>query len=1005
MKVASTCCGETAPDKEPKGKGKAAAPATSAATSPGEKQDARMLSSGVVGWSWTDLARQLRFLLLGFVGYAVCVAVFASVCKTGFAALQQHNDLDSVVAGLTARAADELSAASTPSSSMVGGLTSNSNSSSAAIVVRAGDGEVFPYEDLDTRAHLLMNAIAVPLALLFVVVFAIPFLLIACASAEPHIREEDYRFWHESPLYLPTESPFIFNGGDADVVVVGDVGVGVGEEEKQEGQQQQLDDLHEKGASNFNASHSFNNSRQQDIIKAQLQKEHRAIIFLSRFRYMLRLIAFRSLSILIAGCMFFSSGLPLVFGCLLFQVMDGLGAEMVCVRETSLLYLFPLGCANNACAGIVTQDKLVETFGAYAMVGFPYIGASIVFEILLLMVVIPEHRRPKDTYTFSDTVLSLLMGLLSLLVSKIAFVSYVPLCYTFVYEKLNPPTATSSSSSSLFSTTAAPPPSLSESLGFAQPNSVLGFWLALLSADLWYYLVHRWCHVSSWMWTVHAVHHSTEEFNITAGPREGFLYWLTPYFLAVNLPLALFFPPQTALAAVAIVSIWPITLHTVTFPEGGEGRRNRVVYYLSHLVNNPSLHRVHHARNHDRLGKNFSSILAIWDLLFGTWESESVRVEEVLVHEDQEQTTDLVLENKKNKNNAEKVVGRGDIYYGVVPVLRITEGAGVWWGNWQPFHHMMFVQTGKECGFQSAFFAPWAHWTPGPEAKCPKLGSRLNPDDKVALATEIQQVSPPPGAPAPAGGGRQHSLEGSRAAWTNVATRTGGNSPTALRAPLLEAAVEGEEQDLQTSNLSALAAVVEQVLTRSSLFAGSARAARSFLAWVVVLYVALHTALALAVGIWLLMSDWDSLVLPSESTAFYEPVFNVGQVGKDSSYDEMSTENLLDKNRKMSGIPLSSVPVSCVLFLLVFYHCECISLVLRLVVKDKYSDKSKAAKASRPSLGLVLCSELVRALSLLLTASVFYPELAVDTLARGALYWALVHVGVALAAFQNKHQD
>ncbi|CAD7953212.1 unnamed protein product [Amoebophrya sp. A25] len=710
------------------------------------------------------------------------------------------------------------------------------------------------------------------------------------------------------------------------------------------------------------------------------------------------------------------------------------------------------------------------------MVGFPFIGASIGLEILLLMVVIPEHRRPKDCYTFADTVISLLMGLLSLLVSKIAFVSYVPMCYTFVYNLIHgtghdhkdfalagdhvlgglsndennasstggpgvtssPPspslTSVGAASTSFFAADASSALSWSfanDFLGFNEANSVPAFWLALLAADLWYYLVHRWCHVSSWMWTVHAVHHSTEEFNITAGPREGFLYWVTPYFLAVNLPLAVFFPPQIALAAVSIISIWPITLHTVTFPEGivygsalcakdqqvatspkskktddvtndvvlldacyGRRIENHLVYYWSYILNNPSLHRIHHARNSDRLGKNFGSILAIWDYAFGTWEPEIIHLQESIPALPNTETTasspqknKVALDDKDdledNANNTTPVRKalfgesseieeanssstnqetefrqrrqqqksavmntRDDIYYGIVPVIRVTEGAGVWWNNWMPFWHMFQVQT-AEYG-QSSCLALWAHWTPGPESQCPKLGSRLNPTDKVVLDSE------------------RHTPD---ALASNSLSLLGTTNGDILSAPLL---AHGGGAGSPTSPSVVHARGNRQAGSESPSSLSSTRPAGSyqrgthtatsnevFSFWARVMYVSLHSALCLAVGIWLLMANWDELTI----------------------FDT----------------PLSDTTLTIAVFLAVFYHCESVSKVLETVViapsgttQGGYSASSAAQHWLSWHPCCLVINEVVRNLSLV-ALLVAYQSTAVPV-------YLLVHIAILLFA-------
>jgi sterol desaturase/sphingolipid hydroxylase (fatty acid hydroxylase superfamily) len=64
-------------------------------------------------------------------------------------------------------------------------------------------------------------------------------------------------------------------------------------------------------------------------------------------------------------------------------------------------------------------------------------------------------------------------------------------------------------------------------------------------------------------------------------------------------------------AAVLVVGQWQ---HTELLP----GHRG-----LDRWVVTPSVHRVHHGSNTPYLDRNFSSMVSIWDRMFGTFEPES----------------------------------------------------------------------------------------------------------------------------------------------------------------------------------------------------------------------------------------------------------------------------------------------------------------------------------------------------------------------------------------------
>ncbi len=141
----------------------------------------------------------------------------------------------------------------------------------------------------------------------------------------------------------------------------------------------------------------------------------------------------------------------------------------------------------------------------------------------------------------------------------------------------------------------------------------LAMWVAaLLFWDFCYYWVHRFGHEISIMWAAHAVHHQSEEYNLSTALRQtssGFLLsWIfyLPMFV-VGIPIEVF---VTVNALDLIYQFWVHTRHV-----GKLGWADRVFV-------TPSNHRVHHAQNERYLDKNYGGILILWDRLFGTFQEE-----------------------------------------------------------------------------------------------------------------------------------------------------------------------------------------------------------------------------------------------------------------------------------------------------------------------------------------------------------------------------------------------
>jgi sterol desaturase/sphingolipid hydroxylase (fatty acid hydroxylase superfamily) len=143
--------------------------------------------------------------------------------------------------------------------------------------------------------------------------------------------------------------------------------------------------------------------------------------------------------------------------------------------------------------------------------------------------------------------------------------------------------------------------------------SGLALWaLALIGFDFCYYWAHRMGHEISILWASHAVHHQSEEYNLSTALRQtstGFLFsWIfyLPLFL-LGMPFEVF---VTVNALDLIYQFW---VHTRMIDKLGWADRVFVT---------PSNHRVHHAQNEVYIDRNYGGILVLWDRLFGTFQEE-----------------------------------------------------------------------------------------------------------------------------------------------------------------------------------------------------------------------------------------------------------------------------------------------------------------------------------------------------------------------------------------------
>ncbi len=139
-------------------------------------------------------------------------------------------------------------------------------------------------------------------------------------------------------------------------------------------------------------------------------------------------------------------------------------------------------------------------------------------------------------------------------------------------------------------------------------------WIVVfVGRDAVYYWIHRAEHSSPWLWASHQIHHSSTEFSHTTAIRMPWMESVYKPVIGLWVPLIGFHPLAFAAmgAAVLVIGQWQ---HTELLP----GCRR-----LDRWLVTPSVHRVHHGSNTRYLDTNFSSMLSIWDRLFGTFEPES----------------------------------------------------------------------------------------------------------------------------------------------------------------------------------------------------------------------------------------------------------------------------------------------------------------------------------------------------------------------------------------------
>jgi sterol desaturase/sphingolipid hydroxylase (fatty acid hydroxylase superfamily) len=133
--------------------------------------------------------------------------------------------------------------------------------------------------------------------------------------------------------------------------------------------------------------------------------------------------------------------------------------------------------------------------------------------------------------------------------------------------------------------------------------------LAVALGDLAIYGIHRLAHTVPWLWRFHAVHHSAEEMD-----------WLVA---ARNHPVDLLLFRVASLGPLVALHVTPAAIGVFVLIFGWQSwlvHANVRLQYgpLRWMFVSPEFHHWHHSADRAACDKNYASLLACWDVLFGT---------------------------------------------------------------------------------------------------------------------------------------------------------------------------------------------------------------------------------------------------------------------------------------------------------------------------------------------------------------------------------------------------
>ena len=143
--------------------------------------------------------------------------------------------------------------------------------------------------------------------------------------------------------------------------------------------------------------------------------------------------------------------------------------------------------------------------------------------------------------------------------------------------------------------------------------TTIAYIVGFIAIDFYGYWSHRLSHQINILWNKHAIHHSSEEFNLACALRQPVSSFVN-LFTFLLIPAALLGVPSKVIAIMLPIHLflqfWYHTKHI------------KKIGFLENILVSPSHHKVHHAINPEYMDKNHSQIFIIWDKLFGTFQEE-----------------------------------------------------------------------------------------------------------------------------------------------------------------------------------------------------------------------------------------------------------------------------------------------------------------------------------------------------------------------------------------------
>ncbi|MEO8167536.1 MAG: sterol desaturase family protein, partial [bacterium] len=136
---------------------------------------------------------------------------------------------------------------------------------------------------------------------------------------------------------------------------------------------------------------------------------------------------------------------------------------------------------------------------------------------------------------------------------------------------------------------------------------------AFVLVDIWMYWWHRINHAVPFLWRFHRMHHSDPAMDVTTATR----FHVGEIILSSVIKLALI--PLLGIPIGVLILFDFVQLPIISFHHANIHVHPAFDNILAFFIVTPFMHKVHHSRIKSETDSNFSSLLSIWDRVFGSF--------------------------------------------------------------------------------------------------------------------------------------------------------------------------------------------------------------------------------------------------------------------------------------------------------------------------------------------------------------------------------------------------